>query len=67
MQVTKYKAVDFEHVSRRVTFVIQMHSYQSGIDGQLFVWIDQQKDVPDVSLEKGRKHNQLIIFTKATD
>lgn len=33
-----------------------MHSYQSGIDGQLLVWIDQQKNVANVSLEKSRKY-----------
>lgn len=42
-----------------------MDAYQSGIDGQLFIWIDQQKDVSNVSLQQstGRKthlsHRQL--------
>lgn len=25
-------------------------AHQSGVDGQLLVWIDQQKNVPDVGL-----------------
>lgn len=32
-----------------------MPAHQSGVDGQLFVWIDQQKDVSNVSLQKKRK------------
>ena len=32
--------------------IIYMGTYQSGVDGQLFVWIDQQKYMADVSLQK---------------
>lgn len=38
-----------------------MYAYQSGVDGQLFVWIDQQKDVSNVSLQKRRKADLLLM------
>ena len=38
--------------------VIEMNAYQGGVDGQLFVWVDQQKDVSNVSLQ-GRKNTHL--------
>lgn len=41
--------------------VIKVHAYQSGVDGKLFVWIDQQKDVSNVSLQKRRKKHTRMI------
>lgn len=32
-----------------------MYAYQSGVDGQLFVWIDEQKYMPNVGLKKTEK------------
>lgn len=45
-----------------------MDAYQSGVDGQLFVWIDQQKYMPDVSLQKREKksNNARMIFYSVT-
>lgn len=37
--------------------IIYMGTYQSGVDGQLFVWIDQQKYMPNVSLQQRGEKN----------
>lgn len=36
--------------------VIDALAYQSGVDGQLLVGINQQKNVPNVGLEKRRRY-----------
>lgn len=39
-----------------------MYTYQSGVDGQLFVWINEQKYVTDVGLKMTEKKHTRMIF-----
>lgn len=43
-----------------------MYAYQSGVDGQLFVWIDEQKYMSNVSLKKTERNNTWMIFWSVT-
>lgn len=46
--------------------MISICAYQSGVDWQLFVWIDQQKDMSDVCLKKTKKKQHLSEFFSLT-
>lgn len=47
-----------------------MHAYQIGVDRQLFVWIHQQKNVSNVSLQNSEKKtssSQLLSLKHQID